>query len=135
MRDLRRLVRVREIWERREKAQVARAIQASRAAAAQAAERAEQHEAALTDPGTVDPMLAHTSRTATWEAFSVAEHHARAAAIQEEATRGVWRRAKQELEITERLEDRRRQAAALETERKETKVLDEVAANRHGRSA
>jgi flagellar biosynthesis chaperone FliJ len=63
-----------------------------------------------------------------------AKRYAMTASLQEDATRGVWRRAKQELEITERLEDRRRQAAALEEDRRASKVLDEVAANRHGRT-
>ena len=135
MRDLRKLVRVREIWERREKAQVARAIQASRAAAAEADERALRHHEALGSFLVVDPVLAHTAQTATWEALAQAKKYAETASLQEDATRGVWRRAKQELEITERLEDRRRQAAALQEDRRASKVLDEVAANRHGRTS
>lgn len=134
MRDLRKLVRVREIWERREKAQVARAIQLSRAAAAEAEEQTRRHQEALGNPLTGDPVLVYTAQTATWEAMARSQRHAQSASLQEEATRGVWRRAKQELEITERLEDRRRQAAALEEDRKESKALDEVAANRHGRT-
>jgi flagellar biosynthesis chaperone FliJ len=129
---MRKLVRVREIWERREKAQVARAIQASRVASAEADERTRLHQDAL--GFAADPVLAFTAQTATWEAMAKAQRHAETASLQEEATRGVWRRAKQELEITERLEDRRRQAAAAEEDRRESKVLDEVAANRHGRT-
>ena len=132
MRDLRRLVRVREIWERREKAHVARAMDAARRAHEEAATRAEQHHLALgTDLG--GPVLNQTARTATWEALARSQAHAQTAALQEEASRGVWRRAKQDLEITERLEDRRKQAEALEAGRRDTKTLDEIASNRHGR--
>lgn len=133
MRDLARLVRIREIWERREKAQVARAMEAARLAGAKAEERAGAHSRALSQ-AVGDLMLSQVARTATWEAYSTSRTHAQAAALQEEATRGVWRRAKQELEISERLDERRREAEAIEADRRTTKALDEIAATRHGRS-
>jgi flagellar export protein FliJ len=130
-----RLVRVREIWEQREKARVASALALARTTRTAAEVASEHHQTALGSAATYGPITSFVAQTATHDALELARAEAVHAGLQAEATRGVWRRAKQDLEIVERLQERRRLVARAEQARAETKALDELAAIRHGRRA
>ncbi len=133
MRDMARLVRVREIWEQREKARVASVLAAARVAQSAADVASDHHRMALASGSTYGPVMSFVAQTATHDARTRAQAEAAHADLQADATRGVWRRAKQDLEMVERLQERRRLAVRAEEARVETKVLDELASIRHGR--
>lgn len=135
MRDLSRLTRVREIWEQRERARVAAALAAQRMAVEHAEQAHAAHRQALAMDGMVDPLLTFVARTATHERRIEAEQELSHAAVQTEASRGVWRRAKQDLDIAENLEERRRAAIEAGLMRTEINTLDELATIRHGRAS
>lgn len=129
MRDLDRLLRVRTAWERRAAARLGEKL-ACQAAAEEALQAAvESHRRSL-DTALSSTELTRLARTATHDdlGFRAAEHELANRAV--DASRGVWRRTQQDLEILQKLSDRWTERAEQEHLRREQQEADELAALR-----
>lgn len=135
MKDMSKITRVRSIWEKQSKAALGEANRRL-AEAEQAVEEARiEHQQTVTDiagakPGLADLGLRRTAGMATHERYTAAELVRGHAEVRSRAAHGAWRRSAQDLDVAEKLEDRRKQALAYLARRSAEATLDELMALR-----
>lgn len=133
MRDFRRLARVRSIWEMQARIETASAVRRAAEANRLASQAAERHRSALHDATGSGLVTLMTGRLATYESFSQAQQSVSHEKLRLEATRGVWRRTKQDLEVVEKLEARRIDNVESDERKRFDRQLDELAMLMRGR--
>lgn len=130
-----RITRVRGIWEKQARAALGEANR-ELADAEQAVEEARvEHQKTVADissakPGIEDFGLRRTAGMATHERYTAAELVRGHAEVRSRAAHGAWRRSAQDLDVAEKLEERRKQALAYLARRSAEATLDELMALR-----
>jgi len=139
VKDMSRIVRVRKIWEKQARAQLGQANGELSKAQAAVEEASEAHRDAIApvetpSTGLDDLTIRRIAGMATHERYTVAEVVRRQADHRVRASNGNWRRSAQEMQVAEKLEDRRRQALAYLARRSAEATLDELMVMRRKQS-
>jgi hypothetical protein len=134
MRDFEKLTRVRGIWERQARAKLGEAnrdLAEADQAVTEAEERLREHNARPIPPGTAaDLALMRMAGIATHDSYTTAELVRGHAERRSRAAQGAWRKSAQDLDVAEKLEERRKQAMAYMARRAAEATLDELMALR-----
>jgi hypothetical protein len=130
-----RIVRVRKIWEKQARAQLGQANGELAEAETETEAAKEEHRKAIAPAeereATLDDLtIRRIAGMATHEKYTVAEVVRQQADHRARAAHGSWRRSAQDLEIAEKLEERRKQALAYLARRSAEAALDELMAMR-----
>lgn len=137
MKDMSRIARVRKIWEKQARAQLGEANAELSAAETKAADALEEHrQTASAEPegaGLDDLTIRRIAGMATHEKYTAAEIVRQQADHRARAAHGTWRRSAQDLDVAEKLDERRRQALAYLARRSAEATLDELMALRRKR--
>ena len=128
MRDLSRLVRVRKIWEKQARIQLGQATQELNEAERATVSALDDHRRFQETDG--DILIRRIAGMATHEKYTAAELVRRQAEHRTRAAQGSWRRSAQDLDASEKLEERRKQALAYLARRSAEATLDELMAMR-----
>lgn len=139
MKDMSKITRVREIWEKQARAQLGQANGdlAHAEAEVEAAKEAHHNTIAPADTpthGLDDLTIRRIAGMATHEKYTVAEVVRQQADHRARAAHGNWRRSAQDREVAEKLDERRRQALAYLARRSAEATLDELMAIRRKKS-
>ncbi len=136
-RGLKRLVRVRAIWERQAKTNAAAAAREAELRTEEEREAAELHHDALSETRslvTAEQLELQRLRSMATHAQLTEAAAARSnAQARSDAATGTWRRSSQEHDMAEELDQRRKQEAAYEARRVAERSLDELVATRRRR--
>jgi hypothetical protein len=135
VKDTNRITRVRGIWERQARAALGEANRELAQAEEAVVEALDDHRrtvasAADAEPGVEDLMMRRIAGMATHERYTAAELVRGHAEQRARAAHGSWRRTAQDLEASEKLDDRRKQAMAYLARRSAEATLDELMALR-----
>ncbi|MDH4116619.1 MAG: hypothetical protein OEX04_19590 [Acidimicrobiia bacterium] len=128
MRDLSRLVRVRKIWEKQARIQLGQATQELNEAERATVSALDDHRRSQETDG--DILIRRIAGMATHDKYTAAELVRRQAEHRTRAAQGSWRRSAQDLDASEKLEERRKQALAYLARRSSEATLDELMAMR-----
>lgn len=130
MKDTNKITRVRSIWERQARAALGNANREVAEAERAALEALDNHRKTVAEAGgensPEDLMMRRIAGMATHEKYTAAELVRGHADQRARAVQGAWRRSAQELEVAERLDERRRQALAYLARRSAESTLDEL---------
>lgn len=129
MKNHSRLIRLRGIRERQARVGLGQANQAKASADDELSRRRQEHEAALDSQDGEDAGALHSShlaQTATLESRQAAEAKQFQADLETRAARGAWQRSLQDLEMAEKLEERRRLDLAQVARMTSERALDEL---------
>lgn len=135
MKDMSKITRVRKIWERQARASLGQANTDLSQAEADAEAAHDEHRRTVApvnapSAGLDDLTIRRIAGMATHEKYTVAELVRQQADHRSRAAHGNWRRSAQDLEIAEKLEERRKQALAYLARRSAEATLDELMAIR-----
>jgi hypothetical protein len=138
MRDFSRLARVRAIWEKQARAELGQANGALQEADRAVEDATPAHQTAIapanTSGGLDDVTMRRIAGMATHNSYTAAEVVRKQTETRVRAAHGSWRRSAQDLEVAEKLEERRRQALAYLARRSAEATLDELMALRRRKS-
>lgn len=134
MKDMSRILRVRKIWEKQARSQLGEATTELTEAQNQAVKALEEHRTTTSAPPAGsrldDLTVRRIAGMATHEKYTAAELVRQQADHRARAAHGAWRRSAQDLEVADKLEERRKQALAYLARRSAEATLDELMAIR-----
>lgn len=134
MRDMSRITRVRKIWEKQARAQLGQANAQLQNAENESHQALEEHRQTVDSPaegtGLDDLTVRRIAGMATHETYTAADRVRMQSEQRARASHGSWRRSAQELDIAEKLDERRKQALAYLARRSAEATLDELMALR-----